>query len=170
MLHLSVGVEVRRACKCHVEKYALAYAPCRLEVLRLKRGFIEPRDMEEVRNLASKYPQVVCAGWWPLNFTGRHDNAFLSFLQKLSVLRCQENIIYPKNLAEIKDDYDKCPRCQEAYKIMTSKGEPWSESIKPWITHMPEKRLTDYQTHEYAHWFGHILSAALHSAPIIPSP
>jgi hypothetical protein len=84
---------VRRAYKPHTDPNALAYAQGRLEVLRLKRGFIAPRDMENIRNLAGKYAQVACAGWWPLNFTGRHDNAFLSFLQKLSVLRGQENII-----------------------------------------------------------------------------
>ena len=91
---------VRRAYKPHTAIAALQYAPARLEVLRLKKGFIASNDIEKIRNLAGKFPEVVCAGWWPLNFTGRHDNAFLSFIQKLSMLRCQENIVHPKNFSK----------------------------------------------------------------------
>jgi hypothetical protein len=134
------------------------YALFRIEILRLKRGFVTIKVQEKIRLLSSKYSDVICAGWWPLNFTGRHDNAFLSFLQKLSVLRGRDGILYDRSLANISNHYDKCPYCQEAYQVMMAADSPWSEPLTPWFEYMTAIDMDKYRTHEYAHWFGHILS------------
>jgi hypothetical protein len=109
---------LRRTAHGNTEQSALEYAQGRIEILRLKRGFITQQTQERIRLLPIKHTEVICAGWWPLSFSGRHDNAFLSFLQRLSVLRGRDRIFYPGFLANIANEYDRCPHCQEAYRIM----------------------------------------------------
>jgi hypothetical protein len=149
---------LRRMTGPNRDQSALKYAPARIEILRLKRGFISHDTQEEIRLLPSKHGDVICAGWWPLNFEGRHDNAFFSFLQSLSVLRGRDKILYGGYLANISDKYDRCPHCQEAYRIMMTPNNPWSEGLEPWFAYMSSTSMDPYRSHEYAHWFGHILS------------
>lgn len=149
---------LRRRTGPNCYQSALRYAQARIEILRLKRKFITQETQEEIRLLPSKYGDVICAGWWPLNFTGRHDNAFLSFLQSLSVLRGRDRIFYKAHLANISNEYDRCPHCQEAYRIMMTPNSPWSEALEPWFAYMSSTNMELNRTHEYAHWFGHILS------------
>lgn len=137
------------------------YAFGRIEVLRLKNEFIPQESYEVMRLVATEFDDVVCAGWLPLNFTRiQHDNVFLSFLQKLSVLRIENGIVYEKYLGNISSvkDYDKCPYCQEAYNVMMTPSSPWSEALEPWFDHFNKSKVGANITHEYAHWFGHILS------------
>ena len=149
---------LRRTARDNPEKSALRYAPRRIEILRLKRGFITQQTQEKIRLLPRKHNDVICAGWWHLNFAGRHDNEFLSFLQSLSVLRGRDRIFYNAYLANISNEYDRCPHCQEAYRIMMTPNSPWSEALEPWFAYMSSTNMEPNRTHEYAHWFGHILS------------
>lgn len=149
---------LRRTARGNPEQSALRYAPGRIEIMRLKRGFITQQTQEKIRLLPSKHTDVTCAGWWPLNFAGRHDNEFLSFLQSLSVLRGHDRIFYNAYLANISNEYDRCPHCQEAYRIMMAPNSPWSEALEPWFAYMSSTNMEPNRTHEYAHWFGHILS------------
>ena len=73
---------VRRANKENKGE-AANYAFGRIEVLRLRRGYVEEHVKKNIREMPQKYRGVICAGWWPLKFSDRHGNAFLSFLQKL---------------------------------------------------------------------------------------
>ncbi len=140
------------------DQSTLSYAQARIEIFRLKRGFISQEAQEKIRLYTSRYSDVVCAGWWPTNFTGRHDNAFLSFIQKLSVLLVRNKIFYNKYLGQISNEYEKCPFCQEAYNVMMAPNSPWSEALKPWFEYMSSTNMEPNRTHEYAHWFGHILT------------
>lgn len=149
---------LRRTTHPNSDQSTLRYSQARIEILRLKRGFIKHETQEEIRLLLSKYGNVICAGWWPLHFTGRHDNAFLSFLQSLSVLRGRDRIFYKAYLANISNEYDRCPHCQEAYRIMMTPNSPWSKALEPWFAYMSSTNMEPNRTHEYAHWFGHILS------------
>lgn len=137
---------------------SLQYGLGRIEILRLKRGFLTQETQENIRLLPSKYRGIISAGWWPVYFEERNDNAFLSFLQKLSVLRGREKIIYHEFLGAISNDYDKCPHCQKAYRIMMTPNNPWTDALTPWFDYMSLINLEPNKTHEYAHWFGHILS------------
>lgn len=153
---------LRRTVHDNRELSGLRYAPLRIEIMRLKRGFIAEENQEEIRLLSGKYDDVICAGWWPLNFHLRHDNAFLSFLQSLSVLRGRDRIFYEAWLGNISNNkYDKCPNCKEAYRIMMAPNSPWSEALEPWFAYMSSTNMEPNITHEYAHWFGHILSGGL---------
>lgn len=149
---------LRRTPHLNRDPASARYAKERIEILRLKRGHIAEESQEQIREYTSRYPDVVCAGWWPINFTGRHDNAFLSFLQKLSVLLIMNGRYHKKDLGEIRDDYEKCPICREAYQVMRSADKPWFEDLKPWYQHMDAAGIGENRTHEYAHWFGHILT------------
>ena len=149
---------MRRTSRQNPEEKAKQWAYGRIEIFRLKRGFIPDDIKEELRSIPENHPNAVCAGWWGINFSERHDNAFLSFLQKLSVLRSVNKIAYLKLLANISDDYEKCHYCQEAFQIMLSQNQPWSGPLRPWINYFATSGLDPNRTHEYAHWFGHILS------------
>lgn len=131
----------------------------KIDVLRLKRGFLSPEDMERIRLLAESYSGIAHANWHRWSPEERHDNAFLSFLQKLSVLRARDGICYNRFLGQTpQDDYDKDPRCKEAYKVMTTADGKWYRPLIPWFDHMSATHMDSYRTHEYAHWFGHIIS------------
>jgi len=135
------------------------FAPGRIEIMRLKRGFLTQQTQEKIRLLPGKHTDVICAGWRPCNFTGRHDNKFLSFLQKLSVLRGRDKIFHNACLGNISNnDYAKCPDCQKAYRIMMNPKSPWADALEPWFAYMSSTNMEANRTHEYAHWFGHILS------------
>ena len=149
---------LRRTVSPNQQQAALRCTRGRIEILRLKRGFITQETQEEIRLLPGKHGDVICVGWWPLNFTERHDNAFLSFLQKLSVLRGCDRIFYNDYLANISNEYDRCPHCQEAYTVMMTPDSPWTEALTPWFAYMSSTNMEPKRTHEYAHWFGHILS------------
>lgn len=130
-----------------------------IELLRLKRGFLPIEDIENIRLSVQRYRGIAKANWQAVNFEKRHDNAFLSFLQKLSVLRGRDGICYNRYLGRVtKCDYADCPYCQEAYKVMTTPNSKWSAALDPWFKHMSSTKMNKYRTHEYAHWFGHILS------------
>lgn len=131
----------------------------KIDVLRLKRGFQLLEDVERVRLLAERYSRVTQANWHRWSPKQRHDNAFLSFLQKLSVLRARDGICYNGYLGNVSHpDYDKCPYVQEAYKVMKTPNSEWYEALTPWFDHMSATHMDSYRTHEYAHWFGHIIS------------
>ena len=130
-----------------------------IEVLRLKSRFLAVQDVENIRLLAESYAGITRANWQPVNFERRHDNAFLSFLQKLSVLRVRDKICHNEFLGQTpQGDYDKDPGCQKAYTVMTSPNCAWSAALDPWFEYMSSSNMDNYRTHEYAHWFGHILS------------
>lgn len=131
----------------------------KIDVLRLKRGFLPAEDVETTRLLAEGYSGITHANWQPVNFEKRHDNAFLSFLQKLSVLRGRDGVCYDRYLGKVtKCNYAECRYCQEAYRIMINPNSKWYASLSPWFDHMSSTDMDNYRTHEYAHWFGHILS------------
>jgi len=141
---------IRRAC--HGDRNEI-------DVLRLKRGFLPVKDVESIRSLAGRYSGITHANWQAVNFEKRHDNPFLSFLQKLSVLRGRDKICHNEFLGQTaQGDYDKDPGCQKAYTVMTSPNCAWSPALDPWFKHMSSTHMDNYRTHEYAHWFGHILS------------
>lgn len=148
----------RRWHQKNPELDARNYALGRIELLRLKKGIIEDNIIEEIRLIALEINDIPCAGWWPIEFKNKHDTAFLSFLQQLSVLRGRDKIFHNKYLAQITDRYDLCPYCQEAYQVMTTPNSPWTDSLKPWFNYMSSTNMEKVKTHEYAHWFGHILS------------
>ncbi|MCH7535746.1 MAG: hypothetical protein IH948_08405 [Bacteroidetes bacterium] len=149
---------LRRRLHQHKEPNLMQQAWGRIEILRLKRGFIDQREYESIRIICCEIDDVSCAGWWALNFTDPHDNTFLSFLQKLSRLRVIDGIMHEKYLGQISDDYDKCPFCIEAYGVMRTVNSSWSEALQPWFDYMTDINMDAKNTHEYAHWFGQILS------------
>lgn len=151
---------LRRRFHQHQDQKLLNYSWGRIELLRLKKGFITNQKCESIRVNSGTIGGVSCAGWWPLNFTERHDNTFLSFIQKLSVLRIENGIFHENFLGRITPgkDYNECPFCREAYEVMMAPKNPWSESLIPWFNYMTETKMDASKTHEYAHWFGHILS------------
>jgi hypothetical protein len=137
-------------------------SPCNgneIDVLRLKDGFISDNDKEKIRLLAEKNPEIIHAKWrsWPPQ--KRHDNAFLSFLQKLSVLRIRDEIRIDEYLGNISaNPYDKCPYCREAYNVMMTPNSKWYIPLTPWFDYISATKMDTYRIREYAHWFGHILS------------
>lgn len=133
--------------------------PNKIDILRLKRGFLAVEDVERVRLLAERYSGITHANWNHWNPEERHDNAFLSFLQKLSVLRERDKISHNEFLGQTPQaDYDKDPGCQKAYTVMTSPNCAWSAALDPWFKYMSSTQMDNYSRYEYAHWFGHILS------------
>lgn len=129
-----------------------------VEVLRLRRGVLASQDSESIRLLGEAEKTVRWARWCPEEFKDCHDNAFLSFLQKLSVLRVIQGICYKEYLAEVSAEYDKCRCCQRAYRVMTSQDKEWYGHLSPWVEYMKSTQMRSVRTHEYAHWFGHIIS------------
>jgi hypothetical protein len=130
-----------------------------IDILRLKGEYILDKNKEKVNTLLERYEGTVRVEWRYCNYEQWHDNVFFSFLQKLSNLRIKYGICYDKYLAGISDrDYAKCPYCQEAYKVMLNPNSQWYLPLTPWFDYMSETKMDEYKTHEYAHWFGHILS------------
>lgn len=129
-----------------------------IDVLRLKNGFLSSEDKEKIRLLPEGCKGIIHANWHPWNPDQRHDNAFLSFLQKLSILRTINGICYNKYLGGVSNCYDKCPNCQEAYKVMMTADSKWYVALAPWFDYISATQMDSYRIHEYAHWFGHILS------------
>jgi len=130
----------------------------RYEVLRIRNGYFKQKEYDVMLSFASEYSEVKGGGWWPQPFEPHHDNAFLSFLQKLSVLRTINNISISECLAFITNSYDSCPECQKAYDAMMADKQPWTKYLSPWFEYMKKTEMDKTRTHEYAHWFGHILS------------
>jgi len=150
---------LRRTARSNAEQSSISQALARIEIFRLKRGSLTQQTQEKIRLLPKKFNDVICAGWWPLNFIGRHDNAFLSFLHKLSVLRGRDLICYPNFLGHTPTAaYEECPFCREAYQVMMAPSKPWSKTLEPWFLHMASAAMDENRVYEYAHWFGHILS------------
>ncbi len=130
-----------------------------IEVLRLKSGFIPVGDVEKIRLLAGSYSGINDASWQRWSPEARHDNAFLSFLLKLTILRGRYGIYYDRYLGKVtKCNYAECPYVQEAYKVMTTRKSRWSAALDPWLKYMSSTNMDDNSRYEYAHWFGHILS------------
>lgn len=136
--------------------------PCadRIEILRLKRGVLSAQDSESIRLLGQTESPVRWACWCPERFEPHIDNAFLSFLQKLSVLRVRDGICYPQFLAARPQSsrYDLDSPCQDAYNIMMRRTARWYNPLTPWFDHMCSTHMDSTRKHEYAHWFGHIIS------------
>jgi hypothetical protein len=124
-----------------------------IEILRLKQNFIPDEIKEEIRCIPRNYSNVLGASWWGTKFDPRHYNAFLSFLQKLSVLRAVDRIYPTKYLGRPEPLY-----VSEAYRVMVSQNQPWSVPLAPWFPYFTSANLSPVQPSEYAHWFGHILS------------
>jgi hypothetical protein len=131
-----------------------------VDVLRLKKVVLSDQQMKDIHLLASAYCGILDANWNPWSPHNRHDNAFLSFLQKLSVLRARDGIFYKEGyLGHVtKCNYAECPYVQEACRIMIDPNRKWYTSLSPWFDHMSSTKMDSFRTHEYAHWFGHILS------------
>lgn len=138
---------LRRTGRENLEPEVRKYVWGRIEVLRLRKGSVSEGKRELIRLLFQNHGDMICTGWWPRNFEGRHDNAFLSFLQKLSVLRIRDGIFIDRVLLDA-----------EADQVMRSPQETWSEPLGPWIEHIVSTRMGRNQILEYAHWFAHILS------------
>lgn len=130
-----------------------AYPKCgEIDVLRLKRGCLSAEDMDRVRLLAERYSGITHVNWCRWSPDQRHDNAFLSFLQKLSVLRAKDRIFCSRYLGRVTNsDYGLCPYCQEAYKVMTTPNRKWYGPLTPWFDHISATRMEKCRTHEYAH-------------------
>lgn len=142
----------------HVRR-TTALCPNRVEVLRLRRAILSTDSRESVRVLGETMPGVTLASWCPEAFEPRHDNPFLSFLQKLSVLRAMRGICCQEYLGKVsKPEYDKCPHVQAAYEVMMSPNTEWYGPLSPWFDHMEHTQMSRRMTYEYAHWFGHIIS------------
>jgi len=149
---------LRRTKKPNSDPHSTQYAFARIEILRLKASVFQADVLERLRVLPEALPGVLCADWWPVCFLPRHDNAFLSFLQKLSVLRAVRGLLCSEYLAQITAPFDMCPQCQRAHEVMTDPNASWFQELSPWFEHMSSTHMNAYRTHEYAHWFGHILS------------
>ena len=115
----------------------------RIDILRVKKEFVELGVMEKLRNLPEKRNDVVCAGWWPCSL----DNMvypFFSFVQKLSVLKYKDKSMSYGGY--IPDD-------SRAAKLMTDPIRPWYPHLKPWLDIIKPDELD----RPYGHWFNHIL-------------
>jgi hypothetical protein len=135
------------------------HPPGGVEVLRLKRGILADQERESIRLLGESVNAGSQTVWRPEKFQEHVDNAFLSFLQKLSVLRARDGVQYPRLLArKPESSYDTDADCQEAYKVMMCRTSPWYASLSPWFDYMAFTHMASIRTHEYAHWFGHIIS------------
>ena len=152
---------LRRTTRWNEDEWTARYSPARIEIMRLKTSAFDETAVERVRIWAEPLSGVVCAGWWPMCFHPYHDNAFLSFLQKLSLLRVVRGYSCSESLAQICDRYDICPYCRDAYSLMTDKAQPWHADISPWLDHMACTNMPAIRSHEYAHWFAHILSGGV---------
>lgn len=114
-----------------------------------------------LRMAACELPGVTSATWQPL-VLGRGDGqAFFSFLQKLSVLRVSKKVCVEGELGRISRGkrHCDCEHCQLAYRTMRQPDSPWSEALQPWFSLMDRTEMDANLTHEYAHWFGHIMSS-----------
>ena len=130
----------------------------RIEIIRLRTQEERSGLRNSVLDTALRIGGVAKAEWHAVSFKPRHDDVFLAFLQKLSVLRVVEGIAAPGNLARIEGPYETCRFCREAYDVMTRVESPWYSDLAPWFDYMQEQAMPKSMTHEYAHWFGHILS------------
>jgi len=149
---------LRRANNENEKDETKMISPKRYEVLRIRNGYLSKDEYEELLSLGATSVDVKSCGWWPQPFAPHHDNAFLSFLQKLSILRTIENIFISECLAIVNNRYDICPHVQRAYDVMMRDNQPWTKYLMPWFEYMKKATMEKNKTHEYAHWFGHILS------------
>jgi len=109
-----------------------------IDILRVKKGFVESDVLEKLRNLPEKHNDVVCAEWWPYSLDDM-DKTFFSFVQKLSVLKYRDKSM---SYEELFDD-------SEAAKLMKDPNKPWYPHLKPWLDIIKPNEL-DYP---YGHWF-----------------
>jgi len=131
----------------------------RVEVLRLKRGVLSGQNSAGIRLLGQAESTMRWASWCPERFQQHHDNAFLSFLQKLSILRVRDGVCYSRFLAGSPvSAYNTDPGCQAAYRVMMCRSTVWYDQLVPWFDHLHLKGMDIEGAHEYAHWFGHIIS------------
>lgn len=152
---------LRRTIRLNEDDWTARHAFARIEIIRLRTSTLDENALERVRTHPVPTPGAICAGWWPVHFLPRHDNAFLSFLQKGSLLRVVEGYTCKESLARISGPYDVCPHCREAYTLMTDEAQPWHDDLSPWFEYMVRTNMVAERTHEYAHWFGHILSGSI---------
>ena len=158
--------DINIACPKDEAWFHIRRAPNRnsdeIDVLRLKKESLSSEYKEKIRLIAEGCKGITSANWYSWPPEPRHDDAFLSFLQKLSILRTRDGICYNKYLGKVSNHYyDKCPYCQEAYNVMKTTNSQWYIPLTPWFDHMSATKMDNYRTHEYAHWFGHILSGTL---------
>lgn len=152
---------LRRTMRLNKDEWTARHSFGRIEIMRLKTSAFDENALERVRKYPESLAEVVCAGWWPVYFLPHHDNAFLSFLQKVSLLRVVQRYTCDKSLSQICGPYHKCPHCRKAYGLMTDQAQPWHSHLSPWLEHMARVNMPDERSYEYAHWFGHILSGGL---------
>ena len=117
-----------------------------IDILRVKKGFVESDVLEKLRNLPEKHNDVVCAEWWPYSLDDM-DDTFFSFVQKLSVLKYRDrSMSYREFLLD-----------SEATKLMKDPNKPWYPHLKLWLDIIKPNELN----HPYGHWFNHILGGWL---------
>jgi hypothetical protein len=130
-----------------------------VDLMRLRKGAVSGQVVDSIDLTAMDHLGVARVEWKPWKPGAGHDNAFVSFLQKLSVMRARDGMSYERFLAATPVcRYGSDPQCREAYKVMTCPGSRWYIPLTPWLEYMGLCRMTPDETHEYAHWFGHIVS------------
>jgi len=153
---------LRRTGHDNDSNHSVGSASGRIELLRLREGVLSETVKNDIVNLAKLQGGVLAVQWWPWDRPTQNDYVeFLSFLQKLSALRGLHNIVFDRYLARVTGSpgaYSQCPYCEEAFVIMMSPNQPWSSHLKLWLDFIKTSGLTADRTHEYAHWFGHIIS------------
>jgi len=130
----------------------------RLEALRLRDAEgIHLQD--QLRDAVIKLPGIATAEWYPVPLDRPDEQCFFTFLQKLSVLRVVKGMSVAYELGQtLETNYGDCPHCRAAYLAMKAPGRPWSSELAPWFRVMEGSGMDPDLTHEYAHWFGHIMS------------
>lgn len=110
--------------------------------MRLKERSVNQQIKGEIKDLSQRYKNVVCSDWEPVDFSDLREE-FLSFLQKLSVLRGRDRVIASTEF----------PNDQRASLLMTQANAAWTSQSKPWF----ECMTAEEKVYPYGHWFAHIL-------------
>lgn len=110
-------------------------------------------------DVVTEVPGIFSGDWSPLLLDRPDGQCFFSFLQKLSVLRVIQGMSVAGELGQTPErNYADCKYCRAAYSEMRAPNRPWSCELAPWFKAMDSSGMGPDLTHEYAHWFGHIMS------------
>ena len=130
-----------------------------IQVLRL-RDAERLHLQHQLTQAVVKVPGVASAEWCSMPLDCPDERCFFSFLQKLSFLRVIGRVSVASELGQTPDrNYGNYPYCRATYSEIKAPGRPRSSELAPWSQVMEDSRMHPDLTHEYAHWFGHIMSA-----------
>jgi len=124
------------------------------QMLTLRDDRLTSSVKDDLLSAAATQSSVKSFGWWPTDWRTPQDRLFLSFLQRISLLRLESGgpLIHEWLGGSTASEATK------AFGVMTRSAEVWSEPIRPWLDRLSSEGADINVMCDYAHWFGHVLS------------